>query len=81
MEVIATGTFKGSLDQADSEKQKAFIGGITGGKFHNEAAQGAESALSAMLGRAAAYAGRAFTWDELLKSKEVYDPKIDIAAL
>ena len=34
--------------------------------------------MSAMLGRTAAYTGKPVTWDELQKSKEVYDPKIDI---
>ena len=34
-----------------------------------------------MLGRAAAYTGKAVTWEELLKSKEVYDPQIDISKL
>jgi len=77
----AAGTFKGSLDQADSEKQKAFVESITSNQFHNQAEQGAESALSAMLARNAAYSGKTLTWEELLKSKEVYDPKIDINKL
>jgi predicted dehydrogenase len=75
----AAGTFKGSLDQADPEKEKSFVESITSGQFHNQAAQSAESALSAMLGRMAAYTGKLVTWDELMKSKEVYDPKIDIS--
>ena len=75
----ATGTFKGSLDQAEPEKEKFFVESITSGQFHNQAAQGAESALSAMLGRMAAYTGKLVTWDELMKSKEVFDPKIDIS--
>ena len=53
-----TGKFKGSLDQADPEKQRAFVASITSGQFHNQAALGAESAMSAMLGRTAAYKGR-----------------------
>jgi predicted dehydrogenase len=73
-----TGKFKGSLDQADPEKQKAFVASITSGQFHNQAALGAESAMSAMLGRTAAYKGRTVTWEELQKSKEVLDPRIDI---
>jgi len=73
------GKFKGSLDQADVEKQKSFVESITSGQFHNQAAQGVESALSAMLGRMAAYSGRLVTWDELMKSEEVYDPHIDIS--
>jgi len=77
----AAGTFKGSLDEADSEKQKAFVESITSSQFHNQAAQGAESALSAMLGRTAAYTGKLVTWDELMKSEEVYDPHIDISKI
>jgi predicted dehydrogenase len=77
----AAGTFKGSLDQADPEKQKSFIESITSGNFVNEAAPGADSALSGMLGRTAAYTGKAITWDELMKSNEVFDPKIDVNTL
>jgi predicted dehydrogenase len=75
----AAGTFKGALDQADAEKQKAFVESITSGQFHNQAEQGAESALSGMLGRTAAYTGKEVTWDELMRSKEVLDPKLDIS--
>ncbi len=75
------GTFKGALDQADPEKKKAFVESITSGKFHNQAAQGAESALSAMLGRRAAYTGQDVTWDELLRSNEAWDAKIDLNKL
>jgi predicted dehydrogenase len=74
-----TGQFRGALDDADSNKQNAFIGSIISGNLLNEAASGAESALSAMLGRTAAYTGREVTWEELLKSTEVYDPKINFA--
>jgi len=77
----ASGTFSGALDNADPEKQKAFVASITSGQFHNQAAQGAESAMSAMLIRDAAYSGKALTWDELLKSKTVLDPKIDLTKL
>ena len=77
----AAGTFKGSLDQADPEKQKGFVESITSGDFHNQAAQGVESALSAMLGRSAAYMGRLVTWEELMKSEEVFEPGIDISKM
>ncbi len=77
----AAGSFRGALDQADAEKQKAFIASITGKAFHNQALQGAESALSAMLIRNAAYAGTPMTWDELLASSEVYDPKLNLARM
>jgi myo-inositol 2-dehydrogenase / D-chiro-inositol 1-dehydrogenase len=71
------GEFKGALDDADANKQAAFIGSVATGTLLNEATSGAESALAAMLGRMAATTGREVTWDELLKSTEVYDPKLD----
>jgi predicted dehydrogenase len=72
-----TGTFVGALDDADRNKQKAFVESITSGKPVNETRQGADSALAAMLGREAAYTGKEVTWEKLLKSKQVWDPKID----
>ena len=43
----------------------------------NQAAQGAESTLSAILGRTAAYLGREVTWDELIASEQYYDPELE----
>jgi len=77
----ASGAFRGSLDQADAEKQKAFVASITSNTFHNQARHGAESALTAMLVRNAAYEGKPQTWDELLASTEIYDPKISLAGM
>jgi predicted dehydrogenase len=77
----ATGKFTSNLELADPEKKKAFVASITSGNFHNQAAKGAESALSCMMARAAAYTGREVTWDDLLKSTEVFDPKIDLHKL
>ena len=54
-------------------------GSIQTGNLLNEAMSGAESTLSAMLGRMAAETGREVTWEDLLKSTEVYDPKINFA--
>jgi len=76
-QAAVTGAFRGALDDADPNKQKAFIESITSGRLLNEAATGAESALASMLGREAAYSGKALTWNKLLKSKKRYDPKID----
>jgi predicted dehydrogenase len=73
-----TGTFHDNLGRADAEKKKAFLESITSGNFHNQAAAGAESALSAILGRTAAYAGRDVTWEELLHSDEVWDAGLDL---
>ena len=76
-----TGKFSSNLDQADPEKKKAFIESIVSGKFHNQADKGAESALSCMMARMAAYTGREVTWEETLKSREVWDPKLDLNKL
>ena len=73
-----TGNFRSNLEQADAEKKKAFIASISSGKFHNQAAAGAESALSCMMARSAAYTGRDVTWEDILKSSEVWDPHLDL---
>jgi len=78
-QAAVTGRFRGALDDADANKQAAFIGSVVTGNLLNEATQGAESALSAMLGRMAAETGREVTWEELLKSTDVFDPKINFA--
>jgi hypothetical protein len=75
--LAVTGTFRGALDDADPNKQKAFIDSIVSGNFVNEAGSGAESALSGMLGRLAALGREEVTWEKLLKSKEVFDPRMD----
>jgi predicted dehydrogenase len=72
-----TGAFRGALDDADPNKQKSFIDSITSGNLLNEAQQGAESALAGILGRMAAYTGKEVTWEQMMKSKETWDPKID----
>jgi myo-inositol 2-dehydrogenase / D-chiro-inositol 1-dehydrogenase len=78
----STGKFTTSnLEFADREKKKAFIESITGGNFHNQADKGAESALSCIMARTAAYAGREVSWEETLKSRETWDPKIDLNKL
>lgn len=76
-----TGNFSSNLEKADPEKKKAFVESIVSGKFHNQAAAGAESALSCMMARTAAYTGREVSWDEILKSKEVWDAKLDLRKL
>ena len=76
-----TGKFTSNLELADPEKKKAFVSSITSGKFHNQAAKGAESALSCMMARLAAYVGREVTWQELVKSTETLDPKLDLNKL
>jgi predicted dehydrogenase len=77
----ATGKFTSNLEFADREKKKAFVGSIASGDFHNQADKGAESALSCMMARTAAYTGRETTWEETLKSSETWDPRIDLNKL
>ena len=76
-----SGKFTSNLELADPEKKKAFVASITTGNFHNQAAKGAESALSCMMARFAAYTGREITWEELMKSTEVLDPKLNLNKL
>jgi myo-inositol 2-dehydrogenase/D-chiro-inositol 1-dehydrogenase len=77
----AAGTFSDNLAQADPQKHKAFIDSITSGNFHNQAATGAEAALTAILGRTAAYTGREVTWDEMMRNNETFDAGIDLTRL
>ena len=74
-----TGNFRSNLEFADSAKKTAFVESVLDRKFHNQAAAGVESALSCILARTAAYTGREVTWEETLKSSEVWDPGIDLA--
>jgi predicted dehydrogenase len=76
-----TGNFTSNLEFADREKKKTFVDSITSGNFHNQAAKGAESAISCILARTAAYKSREVTWDEIMKSTEVLEPGIDLNTL
>src|SRR5262249_55894557 len=77
----STGNFSSNLQFADSEKKKAFVESITSGNFHNQADQGVESVISCIMARQSAYKKREFNWEQTMKLKEVYDPKIDLNAL
>lgn len=77
----ATGKFSSNLDQADPEKKKAFIASITSGNFHNQAEAGVESALSCIMARMSAENKRDITWEDVIKSEEVLNPKIDLNKL
>ena len=61
-----------------AEKKKGFVESILSGNFHNQAAAGAESALSCIMARSAAYKGRDITWDEMLKSGERWELGFDL---
>ena len=51
------------------------IASIREGKPLNEARQIAESTLTSIIGREAAYSGRSVTWDEMLNSKKSLSPE------
>ena len=61
----SSGTFSSALHDADSNKQKAFISSIESGNYLNEAQSGAQSTLSAILGREAATRKEECSWDEI----------------
>ncbi len=48
-----------------------FFAAVRSGKIYNEARYGAESTLTAILGRMATYSGRVVTWDEALASERL----------
>jgi len=75
----ANGAFSDNLAFADREKDKSFIESIVSGKFHNQAADGVDTALSCMLGRMAGRLGREVTWDEQWKHGEEYAMNIEMS--
>lgn len=68
----ANGNFGDNLAQADHEKTRTFLESITSGKFHNQIADGVESALSCVLGRMAGHTGRETTWDDMMAHGATY---------
>ena len=75
----AAGIFLSSLEDADQNKDINFIKSIETGNFINEARQGAESTLSAILGRTAATTEEEITWDELILSNAKFDPMLNLS--
>jgi predicted dehydrogenase len=74
------GAFDG-LGNSDQNKARLFLESVTAKRFLNEAATGAESALTAILAREACYRGGTITWEELLASRQSYQGQIDLAQL
>lgn len=66
------------LGDSTPNKTKAFVNSIITGKYENELASGAESTLSSILARQAAYEGREMTWGELLSSEQNWTTDIDL---
>ena len=59
---------------------KNFLEGIKSKEYIHTAQDGADSTLTAILGRIAAYEGRAVTWDEMVKANTRLDAKLDLPA-
>jgi myo-inositol 2-dehydrogenase/D-chiro-inositol 1-dehydrogenase len=56
----------------------AFIRSIETGNYLNETKSGAESTLTAILGREAAISGERVGWDELRNSNARLDPMLNL---
>ncbi len=69
------------LSEATPEKVKAFVASIKSGKFENQLEQGAESTLSAIMGRQAAYKKKEITWAQFTKSRQQWKTDVDINKL
>jgi predicted dehydrogenase len=57
---------------------KQFVENLKSGKVFNNGEVSAESTLTAVLGRMAAYSGREVTWDEMMKSNERLEVKLKL---
>ncbi len=75
----AAGVFLSSLQDADANKENAFIKSIESGNYINHIKPGVESTLTAILGRNAARAGKKTSWDEIIQANERIDPKLNLA--
>jgi myo-inositol 2-dehydrogenase/D-chiro-inositol 1-dehydrogenase len=59
---------------------KTFAEAIMAGKPVCNAEESANSTMTAVLGRIAAYTGKTVTWDEMIKAAEKLDPKLNLPA-
>ncbi|MDQ3012346.1 MAG: Gfo/Idh/MocA family oxidoreductase [Acidobacteriota bacterium] len=74
-------TGKVDLHAAVGTKMKALVEGVTAGKFDNQCEMGAETTLTTILGRMAAYKGTEVSWDKMMKSNEKWDLKLNLDSL
>jgi predicted dehydrogenase len=72
------GVFRGNLDQSDPEKKKSFVDSILSGNYHNQVAQGVESALTCIMARHAAYTGEEVSYEAVATSDEEWKLEIDL---
>jgi hypothetical protein len=74
-----SGVFLSALQDADANKEIAFIKSIETGNYINHLQSGCESTLTALLGREAAIRRERISWDELILSGEKIDPNLDLS--
>lgn len=74
-----TGAFQSSLYDADKNKGSAFIKSIETGNYLNDTFSGANSTLTAIMGREAAMSGEKLMWDNLRFSSLRLDPKLNLS--
>lgn len=75
---IAAGGTLSSLGDADRHKGQSFINSIETGKYLNQLRSGAESTLSAVLGREAAIRQELVTWEEIDLISQKIDPMLNL---
>ncbi len=75
----AAGIFLSALHDADANKHKSFINSIETGNYLNETGRGAESTLTAILGRNAAETGEEILWDGLRFSNEEIETGLNLS--
>jgi myo-inositol 2-dehydrogenase/D-chiro-inositol 1-dehydrogenase len=59
---------------------KTFADALLASKPVNNSEESANSTMTAVLGRIAAYTGKTVTWDEMIKAGEKLDPKLNLPA-
>ncbi len=69
------------LHKAVGDKMKALVESIKSGKYENQVEQGVETTLTSILGRMAATTGREITWDQMLKSRDNWNLKLNLESL
>lgn len=74
----AAGVFTSALHDSTTNKVKNFIGSIESGNLINEATSGANSTLSAILGRMSAEEKQEKSWSEMITSKQQFNIKLNL---
>lgn len=74
----AAGVFTSALHDSTTNKVKNFIGSIESGNLINEALSGANSTLSAILGRMSAEEKQGKNWNEMIASNQQFNMKLNL---